>query len=336
MADSWPMRAQLGQEVTGGTPVAATVLWRGPVTGIKDNRVIEEPDEDIGLALPTTRNYTPQIEGAISFAATPATFEQLPYLGEGGIDAIGSGIQDGVGSGYEYDYAFDEAAVAAIQPFTIRTGDEDQAEYLTFSFVEKLVLSGQLNQSLMMSGDWVGQTIAKDPFTASLTPQAVEEILAGKGAFYIDAVGGTIGTTQVNNILQEITITITTGRKARYTLDNNQIIFTDVVFDSKEWAFEVDLTYYHTTDAVAEKDAWRSNTPRLFRLEWLGSALTTSGTNWSNKALRIDIPGIYTEWDGLDKADGSSIVKCKFKGKYDPTADLPPRLLVVNELTAIV
>ena len=143
MGQKWAQKIQLGKETTPGTAVAATTVWRGVGGMLTDDREVVMVDEQIGIALPTTRNYIPMLSGSLSMAETPATFEQLPHILEAGVKAIGTGAADGVGTGKVYNYTMGTTAVNTIKTYTLETGDNQQAEEMEYAFVESFTLSAE-------------------------------------------------------------------------------------------------------------------------------------------------------------------------------------------------
>lgn len=337
----WAQKIQLGRESTAGTAVAATAIWRGIGGNLQDDREIVSVDEMIGVALPTTRAYIGRYGGKLAMAATPATFEQLPHILEAGIKSVGSGASDGVGSGKIYAYPVGMTAANTIKTYTIETGDNEQAEEMSYSFVEKFTLSGERHRAVMVSADWIGRTTNPTTFTGSLTAPTVEEILAPRSSFYIDAVSGTIGTTVVTGTLLKWELTVTTGWRPKYTLDMEGggaqagRVFSFVYFDRDSFSAEFSATYEHNTAAVAQKLLYGDATPRLFRISIPGSNLATGGTAYSLKTFILDMAAYYTEWSALDADEGNSIVNVKAKIGYNPTAAKALSITVVNELSSI-
>jgi hypothetical protein len=330
----WAQKVQLGREATPGTAVAATAIWRGPAKNLSDNREVEFVDEQIGIAVPTDRSYIGKVGGGLAMAPTPATFEQLPHLLEAGIKLVGTGVADGVGTGKIYDYPVGLTAINTIRSYTIESGDNQQAEEMEYSFVEKFVLSGERGKAVMMSGDWIGRQVINTSFTGALTAPTVEDIRAQIGSLYIDAAGGTIGTTQVNTTLLAFNLAVTTGWRAKWTLDSGQLYFNYIYFDPDSYEAKLGVTYEHNGTAVTEKTAWRNQTSRLVRLLFTGSALGTAGTHASKKLI-LDLAGKYEKFDALDADDGNSIVKATFSSRYNATAAAAMTITVVNELAAI-
>ena len=335
MGQKWAQKIQLGRESTAGTAVAATTIWRGVGGMLQDNREIVMVDEMIGIAMPTTRNYIPKYEGALSMAEAPATFEQLPHILEAGIKSVGTGSSDGVGSGKIYTYPVGMTSANTIKTYTIETGDNQQAEEMEYCFVEKFTLKGARGEAVMMSADWIGRQVTNTTFTGALTAPTVSEVIASDGLFYIDAVGGTIGTTAISGTLLEWELAVTTGWKAKYTVDSGQRYFNFAYFDKDSFSAELSMTFEHDAASVAQKALFRAGTPRLFRIKFNGPGLTTNGTTYSFKTLHIDAAAVYTEWEALDADEGNSIYSVKATVGYDPTAAKGLQILVVNELSTI-
>lgn len=335
MGTKFHQKLQLGKETTPGTAVAATTIWRGPGGTLDDTRTINRASEYVGLAMPTNRIYTPKYAAALAMASTEATFEQLPYILEAGIKAA-TPAQDGSGDGYVYEYALGTTSANTIRTYTIEGGDEKAAEEMEYAFVESFTLSGNAGEAVMMSANWIGRQVSTSTFTAALSVPAVEEILAGTGEVFIDDVADDFGDTQLaaGNVLS-FTLNVNTGRAAKYTIDQGDLVFNHVYLNIDALDISGTLTWEHDTAAIAEKALWRSNTPRLLRLVFTGSAFAQAGTDYSNKTLLIDVPIYWEKFNPLGDQDGNSIVEASFKGAYDFTAAEPMTITVVNELTAL-
>lgn len=324
-------RLQLGQENTAGTEVAATALWRG--MGVPtDDREVVFVEEDIGYLSGVDRTYISMLSGSISFEETPATFEQLPYILEGGIKAVGSGTADTGGSGYIYIYTFPTTAANTAQSFTIEGGDNQQEEQLLYSVVQSFTLAGASGEALNMSADWIGRQVQTGTFTTQPSVPTVEEILFGKGKIYIDAASGTIGSTQVSNTLLGATLNVDTGIMRKWTADGS-LDFSFVQYTMPDVTLEV--TFEHNSSATSEKSNWRNETARLIRLDFEGSDLNTAGSSHSVKLLRIDLAGKWESFDAIDDQDGNDIVTGTFRSRYNATAAIFGSITLVNELSSL-
>lgn len=323
-------KIQLGVETTSGTAVAATALWRGMGT-IEDTRETVFVEEDVGLLSGTDRSYVPILGASLSLTSTPATFEQLPYIGEMGIKTV-TPAQDGAGSGYIYQYTEATTATPTIATYTIEGGDNIAAEEMEYSHAESFTIEGNAGESVMMSTELRGRQVATSSFTGAISLPSVDEILASKGKLYIDAIDGTIGSTQISNSLLNFTLNWTTGLIAVPTLDG-ALYFSFVKKTAPE--ITLDLTFEHDSSSVAEKAIWRAETPELVRLQFEGPALTTAGTSYTYKTFNIDLAGKWDNFGALADQDGNDIVTGTFRARYNSTAAFFAELLIVNELTTL-
>lgn len=323
-------KIQIGRESTAGTSVAATAIWRG-IGVLEDQRETVFVEENVGILSGVDRTHVPKLLAAITMEAVPATFEQLLHILEAGVKTVGTGAADSTGSGKIYTYDLPTTAQNSITTYTIEGGDNQQEEEAEYCFVEKFTLEGKAGEALMMSADWKGRQVVPSTFTGSLALPIVEDILFSKGKLYIDAVSGTAGTTQISNSLLEMSLETNTGWIPVFTADG-QLYFSF----AKSVAPEVllNVTFEHDTNAVAEKAAWRAQTPRLLQLTFTGNALTTAG-NYTTKTLKIILAGKWEKFDPLGEQDGNDIVQGTFRARYDPTAAKFAQFLLVNELTTV-
>ena len=319
------------REANAGTAVASTTIWRG-LGVLDDKREIKFPDENVGIIGGTDRSYVSQLAGAISFESVEATFEQLPHILEAGVKLVGTGVADGAGSGKIYAYPFPTTALNTIKTYTIEGGDNQQAEEMEYAFVDSFKLSGNPGEALMMDAQWIGRQVINTTFTGAISIPTVEEILFTKSKLYIDAVGGTLGTTLVSDTLLGFEFSVKTGIIPKLTA-NGQLYFGVHQFTMPEILLK--LTYEHNASAVTEKTAWRNQTPRQLRLAIEGSALGTPGTTYTYKTLRIDLAGKYEKFDPLGEQNGNDVLACTLRARYNSTAALFAALTICNELASI-
>ena len=325
-------KIQLGKESTAGTAVAATTIWRG--MGLLQNDLeVKHVDEDIGVALPTTRSYIPRLAASVSFDPVEATFQQLPYIFEAGV-AAETPTQDGAGSGYIYAYAMPTTAMNELNTYTIEGGDNVEAQEVEYGFVESFKISGNAAEGVMVEANWIGRQVNDTTFTPALTVPALvagDHIVFGGSELYIDAVGGAIGTTQVSNTLLSFELDVTTGYRGKWT--NEAKYFDFIYWDRGSYSATLKLVYEHNATSEGQKDLYEAGTPRLFRLNFIGNALGTPATE-SNLSFRIDAAGVYTEMPDGD-VDGNATKEATVQVGYDATAALGLEFRVVNELSAL-
>lgn len=325
-------KIQLGKEVTPGTGVAATTLWRG--TGaLKDDSVVAFANEDVGILSNTDRSYIPQLQSSLALQPVEATFEQLPYLFEGGIKKVGTGAADGTGSDKVYTYPMSSTTQNTIQTFSIEGGDNAGAERMLYSIVTDITLSGQIFKPVMMSANVLARGTAPFTFTPALTPILVDTIiLFGTGKLFLDAIGGVIGTTQISGSLRGMNLKIKTGVEILPSVEN--LFFTShAIVDP---VITGDLVFYWDSNAIAEKANWLNQVARLMQLKFEGPLVTTPGTTYSKKTLLANLYGVkWTKFSELQEQTGHDLVTASFECKYDLTSANFASFTVVNEVTAL-
>lgn len=331
---------QLGKEATAGTATTATTRWRG-LGALEDRRVVTFPEEFIGIIGGGDRSYVAKLEGALTMDDTDATFEQLPHLLIASIAATTTGSQQSTSSGYVYTYTIPTSTAPTINTYTIRAGDNEQAEIMSYAFVRSFTIKGNAGEAVMMSAEWTGQTVTTSTFSAGVSVPSVETILASNNAMYIDAVSSTYGTTPIDLTLISFEVNFSDMIMPKWVMRPYP---AGVAEKSGAFAFHYagnreitgSLTYEHNSSATTEKEAFRDQTPRLLRLFFFGSDLTTAGVTYTDKTLVIDLPIKYESFDALDDVDGNSIVKANFVSKYNATAgDAGKVIVVLNGTTSI-
>ena len=324
-------KCQITCEAVAGTIKAATTLWRG--TGmIKDNRNVVLVKEDIGYLSGVNRSYVPKLGGAITFAECPATFEQLPYIFTCGIEALTTGAADTTsGTGKVYTYALATTAQKTPTTLTIEAGDNQEAEVMEYCFVDTFRLAGKAGEAVQMSADWIGRQVAVQAFTAGQAAPAVEDILTGKGALYIDAIAGTAGTTLKSSTLLGFDLTVKTGFTPVMTVDN--LYFT--LLKQTEPEVKLNLTFEHDATSAAEKVFWRAGTARQLQLKFTGSVISTQGT-YLTKTLKLTFAGLYDSFSVIDENSGNDIVTASFIARYDlVNSKAPFTAVVANALASL-
>jgi hypothetical protein len=333
-------KVQMGAEATAGTAVAADFIWRGPFGGLKDARETEPIEEDLGVAMKSSRKFSSMLLAELSMPATALTPEQAPHIFEAGIKAVGTGVADGTtSSGYVYSYPFGLTSINTIKTYTIETGDESQAEEAEYCFVESFTITAAQGQVLEISADWKGRQVANTSFTGALSAPAVTEIAGVNGTVYIDEPSGTIGTTQVSSgNLMELTLSVNTGRVPLFTADSGELYFVGEYFNIDAFEATLEMKWIHDAAAVAEKAKWQAGTNRLVRIEFTGEAYGSVGTGTDLNGfngIRIDFPGSYDEFSAIEHEDGKSVVTATLSGGYENESGEVLTINVYNELTAL-
>lgn len=326
-------RVQLGRETTAGTPVAATTTYRVPATGIKDDRELTIPDEDVGYLSPVDRGYFAMSGATLEIPETPVTFEQILHVLEAGLMTATPAGNGGTSNGYIYVYNAPTTAKLAIKTYTIRAGDETQAYVMPYAFVEAFSVTGASQSALTTSQTWRGQQRDTTTFTALSGLPVVEEALFAKTKFYMDAAGGTLGATQKTQTLLGYQIDTTSGWRGKFTAEGGTLGYTFLEQLGADVTGRV--TFEYNANAVSAEAAFVAGTTQLLRFDTDGSALTGAGGTYTTKKLRFDAAVKIISVDVIGEQDGNDIVTLNWRAVYNAAADLYARWTVVVPLSAV-
>jgi hypothetical protein len=322
---------QIGKETTLGTAVACTTFLRMEGS-IKDESKPEYPKEDLGYIRGVGRSFVAKEDGTIEIKGTPCTFEQLPYFGNMTLSGV-TGVQDGAGTGYVYTQPFPTNSILTPYTYTIRHGDNQQAELVTAVFCEELTIKGEAEKPWTIDAKLRGWPRGTTTFTGSLTIPTVEEVIFGLSGLYIDAPGGTIGTTQITDGFRGFELKISKVFQPRWQGNLANKYYTRLVMNSEpEITLKIKLD--HDSSAVAERAARRALTHRLVRIKAEGSTLGTAGT-YTKKTILLDCVGSYMEPEPYDDDDGVTSLEFSMGTHYNATAALGGRIVTVRESSTL-
>ncbi len=319
---------QLGRETTPGTPVAATIIWRGPFGAPEDTRVRKIKEESVGYLVPAELAYDTRLGATLAMPSSELTFEQFPHILEAGILTATPGLTPN----FSRAYAFPTTTSRTIKAYTLEAGNvlvsTDQME-IPYAFVSEFEMSGKVDEAWMMSATWIGQRWVTSLLTGSLAVPSVEPALFGKTSFYVNDSGGTIGTTQVTGKLLECTIKVITGIQFVPAGDGNlypiahKFVKPEITFTM---AYELEQDTGVSFVAV-ERGKWNTKAGRLIRLNVPGSG--------STKNLAVDMYAIYDKFGSYENSDGNVSVKVEGHCGYSATDALFFSATVLNGVAAL-
>ena len=312
---------QLGRETTAGTAVAATEKWRGPFAMIEDTRQRETVEEQVGLLVPATRQYDAWISAELSMPAAAMTYEQLPHLLEAGIKTA---TPTGAGP-YVRAYSFPTGTTPnTIKTYTIQTGNVGASgdnQRMPYAFVSSMKFSGSIKDVWNMEATWMGQQSQTSALTSSIALLDVQECVFGSTSIYIDASGGTVGSTQLNGVLMAAEINISdTGIREVPTADGtNYYSFHKFAMPTIEFSFTFELE--NTENAVQNaRTAFKADDIKLFQLTIPG------GTS----SVEFSWAGRYNSISSYSNDNGNTSVQLGGIATYSPTDSLFFEATVTN------
>jgi hypothetical protein len=321
-------KIQLGRESTAGTAVAATKVFRGSFAMLEDARTINVVDEQIGLLVPAERAFTSAYLGRLSMPNTPLTTLQVCDILEAGVETVTPG---GAGP-YTYTYNFPTGTTLnTIKTYTIEAGNASvtsDVREMEYSFVEEFEFSANAGEAWQMSANWVGRQLSSSTFTAALTAPSVTELILPRTKLYIDATGGTVGSTQVSGVLMGAQMNVTTGIMPVPVGDGN-LYFSGHKFTAPTITFSLTMELENTADAVAtERAIYESQAVRLFHLQ-------LNGGSDANNEMTIEWAGKYDSISDYQNSNGNTTVTFEGHAVYSSTDSLFWEAAVTNTAASL-
>lgn len=304
-------------------------------TSLDDQRKLEIIDELVGYMGGVDRTIITENLSGLSLSATPCTPEQLQYLFAAGMGGPTTGSADGAGTDKIYTNTLPTTANVTLKSYTLETGDDKESEYATYGVCKQITIEGKAGESVKMSGSFIGRGVtALGGFSSAALP-AVSELPTSNGKFYLDAIGGTIGTTQITNQIL--------GFKVVYDF---MVIPKPTMDGSLDWSFAVLTDYKVTGEVTFENDTavlrnagakadFVAQTAKLMQIKLLGGTITTPGTTYSQKQVLINHPIKWLNPSTLADLNGNDIVTMKFQSRYNSTYGSAGAVIVVNELATL-
>jgi hypothetical protein len=328
------MRLQFGKETTAGVKPTIVTYWRGENGAIDDQGTPVFPKEDVGVIGGIGRSYIPFEKGQLELPETEATFEQIGYLLNMGIQGV-AGVADGAGSGYVYTYPIPFDAEGSPQPYTyyFEGGDHEGEEEIGACFATKVTLKGSAEEAWKMSGTLYGWPMGPGTFTTTATIPSVEEIKFGYSTLYLDDPGDDWGTTPVEDSFMSFELTLEDIYKAVATGEGLGLHWTFIKLGPAKITLK--YTLEHDATSIAERAKRRASAERAVRVMATGSTLTTSGSSYTTKTIIIDVCGAYAEAEKLTKADGNTTIPFTLTGRYNTTLASKGSIVLVNQLSAL-
>lgn len=251
MATSGLLQWQAGKETTWGTPVTATARLMGVQAGSfirAANRSEIYPDVR-GSLQPAYLAGLEQIAGEGKLELL-ATFEDICYIFD---NAFGEATPTGTGP-YVRTYAAPIASVPTPRVLTVVHGSSQSGAgiyKLEGGLVNTVSIKGATGKPTMVSCDLIGQTVTTGSLTA-LSDRTVEVLMGQPWLVYLDAVGGTIGSTQLTTTAVAFELSWNLNRVLVWSMDS----LTPDMYEHNPWTdVKLGLTLRFNSSSKTEVDA---------------------------------------------------------------------------------
>ena len=149
---------------------------------------------------------------------------------------------------------------------------------MEYTFCEEFSIKGSPSQNVVMGGLLRGRQFTPGQSFAALTASAVDEAPFNLSKLYLDAAGGTMGSTQLSGVFLGLTVNVKTGLVPVDSGDGNLYFY---IHEQIGWEITADVVFKHTSDADTEHANWLAETARLLEIKLEGADLTTPGTTYS-------------------------------------------------------
>lgn len=319
-------QVQLGRESTAGTAVAATTKFRGPFSMIEDARERTIVEEHIGAFVQAERSYDSLIAARWSQPSAPLTYEQVCHILEAGVKTA---TPSGTGPYTRtYNYPYSGTSVNTIKTYTIETGSAtvsgDQHE-MEYSFVEDFEFGGAFGEAWTMQSNWLGRQMTQTSMTGALSAPTVNEALFNHCLLYIDASGGTLGSTQKSGVLTAANIKVKTGLM-QVPVGDGQLYATSHKWTQPEITFSITMELDDSSIVAAERVIYRANGTRLIRMKTSPSA---------SLQFQIDLAAKYDSISDYENSDGNTTVTFEGHGVASSTDSLALTFTIINGVAAL-
>lgn len=297
---------QLGQESTWATPVAATIQLAGVTrASVQQIQTIYQPEE-IGIVGPSNNALLAAVRAAASIEMD-CSYEHLLYLFSG---LYGAATITGSGP-YVHTYYGPYGSAVTPKIYTVQLGQSALGPVrLAGGLINSVRISAEADGIWKATAEMIGSHVQANALTA-LSKPAVTLIRAADTVIYVDAWGGTIGSTALTAALISFQLELETGRHLKPYVGSLTPLAHGDTRHSGRLTLRLELT--STVNTLVETAL--SSTPtmgqRLVRIK------ATSGT----LVAQLDFYGTLfgapqTLWEDRD---GNKVVEVVLLGTYNTT-----------------
>lgn len=323
------LEVQQFTESTWGTGGTATVRRRGITDfNLLPQNKTDRIEERRGTLVPAYLSRVVKT-GANANESGVVLYQDSIYLWNG---LFNFATASGAGP-YTRDYAAPVAAVPTHKTYSLYYGDPaDYAAYINGAVLNKLSFSGNAESYLTYKAEWLGKAGAAGAAVAQMVASASAPELASASAvigadltLYMDAWGGTVGTTALATSAFKWEFEVNGGREVRrYSGSTGP---GALKYGRMDGALKLGLEVNTATATyITNLVAMSAEQQYQFRMKFY------DGTN----TMQIDFAGVAEETPQLfDQDNGSTFVNMAFKGKYNTALGNWLKVQSISGLSAV-
>jgi hypothetical protein len=310
---------QLGVETTWGTAVTPNRALRG----LQDLKVNVDPqvtvESELGVYVPNiVKRKTPLVDGSLELGVS---YQHIIYP-----FAMLFGASTPSGSD-PYTWTFNAPTTSPSSPksFTGKYGFSGGVYQITGMLANNLTLSGQADEDLTCSLDFLGRTVSPVTSLETIALPEVDYVSISNGKFYLDNWTGTPGTTEILGTLISFELTINPNRHTKQFISSAA---QPEAFGEGAWEIGLNCVFEWNATSKAIVDASLSDSVQ--------KQIKISFTKSASRSLSFIIPVILTDQYTLfSDRDGNATVELSFKALYDATNSRILTVQVVNDVSAL-
>ena len=244
--------------------------------------------------------------GASGTLSLRGTYQDLPYLLESMFGTVTpTGTNPYVRAGNA-----PTTAVPARRLLTLVYGDGTNIYKATSAIVSKLTIKGAAKQPLTVTADLIAANVSTGTF-ASLSDRTVATCMGNQATVYVDAWGGTIGSTALAATAWDFTLTLDSGAMLDHYLGG---LAAGAYHDGSSWKGTLEMNY----ELKAATKAYLDNVIGGTALEQ--RQIRIGYTTGASAILNFDFAGTMEKAPDLfDYRDDVTGIKLSYTRQYNTT-----------------
>ncbi len=320
----WRSYFQIGKETTPGTGVAATRRMYFDVDGSVFTR--ERPPRPHKFATGSRDNVRAFTLGNTVVGGSVA----MPLSASEIIELLLMTIKGSVtptGAGTPKLWTFTPGT--SLDPATVEWYDGARAWEANGVYGNMLKFEGSVEEEAKVTCDLFGLSLATTTMTGALSERVPDFIEGWETSVYVDAFGGTPGSTQLTGTVINWSVEINNGLERKYFAENTQDAGAITI---GELEVKASLLFEASPAAAAtEFSNWDAATKRLVRLEF-GQNEVIDGAD--KKYVAIDLPGAWDAFNLGSTDKNTRAYELSLQYVYDTTNAFGLQILAQNARSA--
>jgi hypothetical protein len=198
--------------------------------------------------------------------------------------------------------------------------------------VDTLALSGVISADTKLAATLFGQEMTPNTATSPPAERLPDFIEGWEAQLFIDAYGGTPGTTNIPGTMINWDTSIKNQATRKYFADNTTAAGAVIL---GELGIQSTFMLEGNASALAEYNFRDSATKRLIRVQLGNNRAVAGGQNGATKKVMIDLPGAWTAIDLTPEDAGTKTFKFTQDYTYDVVNSFGVQVTAINSRSAL-